>query len=458
MTFQDMYCGGIILTQMKKQLKEKKMNDKYIGVFPLEFAETTASEMALPDTIQLVPIGQWEQDLYGPIMITKSDCKEFIQNFNAKVRKGVYITAGHEGFEELPAQGWINSLEVRDTGLWGAVEWNKLGKETLSDKQFKFLSPEFYRDYEDPETHQIYRNVLIGAALTKSPYFKELEAVVFSDKNIRNKFNTNEMNLQDILAKKIEELSTEEKIFVVEHKDELTEEQKTAYATVINPETEEQKVAREAKEKEDKAAADKKAIEDANVAAGLNPDGTAKDVPAPVVETPAPAPVEEPKAPEVTPEPAPVVTPEEKIAGSDKVLISASELSILRKQAVELETAKLDTVVKTMVFSETNKAGKFLPKSTDNLRTFMGKLNAEQREAFSALLSELPKAEIFTEKGADIPGEVTTTSELDSKVAEKMKTNPKMKYSEALKEVVSENPGLEQRYDEGLPSAKKVIA
>jgi hypothetical protein len=32
-----------------------------------------------------------------------------------------------------------------------------------------------------------------------------------------------------------------------------------------------------------------------------------------------------------------------------------------------------------------------------------------------------------------------------------------MKYSDALKEVMAENKGLEERYDAGLPSARKAV-
>lgn len=413
---------------MAKHLtKQTKMNDKYVGVFPFKFKDAKSDAVEIPDTIQLVPIGQWEHDMYGSILITKNDIKEFIQNFNSEVRKGVYITAGHEGYAELPAQGWISKLEARDTGLWGKVEWNELGVKTLSDKQFKFISPEFYRDYEDPQTHQIYRNVLIGAALTKSPYFKELEAVVFSDKNINIKFNDNNtMDLKTLLAKKIEELTDAEKAFIVEHKAELTEEEKTAVTSIID----------------------------------VVPAEDPKPVEAPVeapkpVEAPVEAPVEDPK---------PVEAP---VTASDKGAmkqISMSEYNLLKEKAdagaqafKELNEQKLTLAVDALVFSSTNTAGRFLPKSKDNLRAFMEKLDASQRVSFSAILSEVVSSkELFSENGSDEgkPGDART--EVDTKVEAKMKANGKLKYSDALKQVFSENEGLEARYSKELPSVKRI--
>lgn len=427
----------------KTAVLEKKIKSKYVGVFPLEFddgvEDENTGEVAIPDMIHLIPIGTWEHDLYGPIIITAGDIREFIQNFNAKVRKGVPITAGHEGFDELPAVAWIQSMEARDNGLWGKVEWNDLGEDYLSDKQFKFFSPEFVRDYEDPETHQPYRNVMVGGALTKSPYFKELEAIVFSEKSINLKKNM-KFSLQEILAKNVADLSDDEKAFVKEHQAELTDEQKTTLATVLAPvETEEEKTAREAKEIEDKKAADEKAatekqaLEDANVAAGLNPDGSAK------------------------------------VNASDKgamVQITATELAILRNKAnqgqqafAELEAKKMSESVGAMLFSTTNKAGKFLPKSKGNLESFMKTLSASQRLVFSALIADLPATQIFTEAGVSTSAvEGTAQAEIEAKVKVKMSEDSKLSYSNALRLVMSENPGLETRYDQELPSARTVKA
>jgi hypothetical protein len=422
---------------MKKTLtaaQERQLHGKHVGVFKFEFDEDgDAGEdgsVSIPDTIHVIPIGQWDHDLYGPILITAGDIREFAQNFNAGIRKGVFITAGHEGFEELPAQGWITAVETRDTGLWAVVEWNELGRETLSDKQFKFFSPEFYRDYEDPQTHQIYRNVLTGGALTKSPYFKELEAVVFSDKGLIKKFTDNQktMDINTLLAKDVSSLSAEEVAFLKEHKAEIPADKVAAYETVLADkpaETDEEKATREAKE-----AADAKAATEAeNVAKGLNADGSAK------VE-----------------------------ASDNKVTVSKLEFAALTKAAnegaaafKELEAKKLDGAVTALVFNEkTNTAGKFLPKSTDKLRTFMQKLDAEQRLAFAALINtDLAAPAAFKELGGNGTVDGTAVAEVEALISTKMKADDKLSYADALKQVMSETKGLEERYDSELPSARK---
>lgn len=413
-----------IKAKLEKALGSAKASDRLVGVFPFEFDAKESGGTAIPNVIHLIPIGSWDHDMYGPIIITGADIQQFKDNFDAHVRNGVFITAGHEGFEELPAVGWIESVEVRDTGLWGAVEWNPDGKELLSEKAFKFFSPEFYQEYADPQTHQVYKNVLTGGALTKSPYFKELEALVMSEKKLKKSFNENKtMNLNELVDKDITTLSDEEKAFIKEHASELTEDQKTKVISIVEDagESEEEKTAREAKEAQDKADADaKKATEDANVAAGLNPDGTAK------------------------------------VNASEKVMISAGELTLLKKQAdegqkafAEIKKQKMATALSALVFSDANSKGKFMPKSSDNLRAFMETLSDVQMQKFSDLIGQIPQTakEMFKELGGEGASDGSAEKEVGIKVEAKMK-DTKMSYSDSLKAVMSENPDLAKRYDE----------
>lgn len=448
--------------------KELKGKEKYVGIFPFAFDDDKQldSDVKIPDVIHLIPIGQWEHDAYGPILITNSDIREFAQNFNAGVRKGVFITAGHEGFAELPAMGWITAVEIRDTGLWGVVDWNEAGKACLRDKAFKFFSPEYYRDYEDPQTHQMYRNVLTGGALTKSPYFKELEAVVtFSEKTLIKKFNennNNNMNLQELVAKKIEDLTTEEITFIKEHVAELTDDQKATLTAVLDApaETAEEKTAREAKEAQEKADADKaaadkaaadKALEDANIAAGLNADGTAK-----TTDTGG-------EAGAGAGEGVNVDAGVEKVEGSDKVIMSSSKFSEMKKiiednkvAMAEIAKAKLDSTVKALVFSTENKSGKFLPKSEQTLRAFMEKLSDSQRQAFAELVKSLPEGQAFKEIGSGVGAlDGTAQAEVQALVKAKMSEKSDLSYADALKQVFIENKGLAEKYNAELKPVRR---
>jgi hypothetical protein len=225
-------------------------------------------------------------------------------------------------------------------------------------------------------------------------------------------------------------LDDDDKAVLKENADKLTDEQKATYGLEEKvAETEEEKTAREAKEKEDadaKAEADKKAAEDAEAAAKAAAAGD--------------------------------------IQASEKgmVKITAQEYSILQDKAnrgaeafAQLEKAEISGIVDKMTYSESNKIGRFLPKSKVTLATFIEKLSKDQRTAFSTLMNELPTSNLFNEIGTKEAGEGTAQAEVDAKIDAKMKANDKLSYSEALKQVMSENKGLEERYDSELPSAKK---
>ena len=66
--------------------------------------------------------------------------------------------------EEAPAAAWIESLEVRDGALWGAVNWTERGGAQVASREYRYLSPVF--DF-DPATGRIAR--LVSAGLTNLP-------------------------------------------------------------------------------------------------------------------------------------------------------------------------------------------------------------------------------------------------------------------------------------------------
>ena len=64
----------------------------------------------------------------------------------------------------IPAAGWIKKLEVRETGLWGQVEWTAAAREMISKREYRFLSPSFL--YSE-KSKQIVK--LKGAGLVHNP-------------------------------------------------------------------------------------------------------------------------------------------------------------------------------------------------------------------------------------------------------------------------------------------------
>lgn len=69
---------------------------------------------------------------------------------------------------ESPAAAWIDGLEVVDDELWGVpVEWTPRGKEAVTNREYRWLSPVF--EY-DAETRRITR--LVSAGMVNNPNLK----------------------------------------------------------------------------------------------------------------------------------------------------------------------------------------------------------------------------------------------------------------------------------------------
>ena len=137
-------------------MKQGERDSKKRIAFPIRLFEEGSSFAELPDQIHVVPTGKWDHPVYGEMEITSADVSEFVRNFKDRVRKDLPITAGHDNGGnggELPAIGWFKELIDRGVGgLYAVVEWTAEGKQLLSDRAFKYFSPEFYEEYSDPET------------------------------------------------------------------------------------------------------------------------------------------------------------------------------------------------------------------------------------------------------------------------------------------------------------------
>lgn len=397
--------------------------------FPIEFKEGK-----LPTKIHVLPMGEWDHSLYGKIKVSEKDIKEFIKHFNAGIRKGVPITEGHEVGDEKPAIGWFKKLHKANDGLWATVEWTEKGKELLTQKAYKYFSPEFYRVYEDPEDHEMYTNVLVGGALTNKPYFKGLKAIVFTDL-LTNQFTF--MELKNLLQKEAGTFSAEEKKFLRSKMSELSVEDIQKFAEDLQGEDpgEGDDKGGDAGNKDngdregDNKDADKDKGGDDN-----NGEGDDKD----------------------KGEGADNDDDKDKGVEGSEIKITAAEHQALKAQAdlgakafAELKKNKIEQEVAKMTFNEQNREGKILPKSKKAVVDFMLTLSESQRATFSEIMGGLPKAAIFGEIGdMGVEGSEGVDKQLETKVAAKMKAEDGLSYSDAVRQIFAEDSSFAQTYNE----------
>ena len=133
-------------------------------------------------SIEILKVGSWDHPVYGEIDITFDRLERFRDNFENKVRKAVAIDIEHKSDEG--AVGWVKRLFISDEGvsLMAEVEWTDEGVQLLGKKKYRFFSPEFNDEYENPATGAVYKDVLIGGAITNRPFFQELSEIVLSEK------------------------------------------------------------------------------------------------------------------------------------------------------------------------------------------------------------------------------------------------------------------------------------
>lgn len=130
-----------------------------------------------PYIIELAKVVKGFHVNYGPVEITKDDLLSFKNNFeNNVVGVDLSIDFDHETRE---AAGWVKDVFLNEDGtvLYGAVRWTPKGALALSNREFRYFSPEFNRNYVHPHTGAEHGPTLLGGGLVNRPFLK-MDAIV----------------------------------------------------------------------------------------------------------------------------------------------------------------------------------------------------------------------------------------------------------------------------------------
>lgn len=380
----------------------------------------------IPTTIELLKAGDWPSDsAKGELHITREDLAMYVVNFDAGYGQpmagfGLPIDFGHADY--LEAAGWIKKLFVKGDTLFGEVEWTTKGIEALSGGLYKLFSPSFYPsclgtwyDSEDPSINA--KNVLAGGGLTNIPFFNGLKPIMASrhdksePKNIIyvsadiNK-GENQMDVKTILEKDPTAVTTEEKAFLAENRNQLTGDQIEAFGV---PE---------------------KAAETPEVPA-----------PAPVADAPAPTPTPTPT--EVTDQDASAI--QASLKAGTTVLVEASTFNAMKAQ-VEASAATIAGYERAKVEASVDEAIKRGAVKADSRADWVSKIEADR--SLEALMNSLPSNQVIaSELGKDDKGAgLTATDQLSEKIAAEIKASvdagKPITYGQALNKVIASNTEL----------------
>lgn len=177
--------GGAIKQQRALYAKEgKSMSEQYSLLVPVkQFAEPSAVADELT-WIHAVPLKTWHHPEYGEVQVTPEKAMRMLQNFKEGVRGQEIATDYEHGLDRAKgnkASGWIRDMDMRDDGLWWAVEFTEPAKQELQSDEWKYFSPVWRDEWEHPDTREVFQDVVIGGGLTNQPQIKGLQALNFSE-------------------------------------------------------------------------------------------------------------------------------------------------------------------------------------------------------------------------------------------------------------------------------------
>jgi len=438
-----------------KKTKDVKPNVKIFSAF--EFGDKTEFIAGDQVEIQIMRTGTWDHPKYGEMSVDIGNLEEVKENFrNQVLGRDLYVDENHE--ENHKALAWIKEIFFNGMErLYATLELTKKGAELLTDGAYKYFSPEIYFKYENPETGDIIRNLLVGGAFTNTPFFKQMEPVLanevadqqskdvidpnnillFSNFNLQmdnflqkvlelSKKGELEASKQDLL-KEFSEFSDDDKVSVKNElintlgfsEDDFTGEEEVKEEVKEEP-TDEELKEEEAKEevKEEEKEEEEEVKEE-----------------------------EEEEKEEEEEE----VKEEDKVSASELADLKekASQFSEMEKKFNELNRAKQFSEMKSQtgkfVFSESNKDGRILPKFSDDLAKIALSLNEKNRTRFFSILENVKAySELCEEMGSSKEGEKANADNALGKfndlVAEQVK-NGASEY-EAQTIVSKANPSL----------------
>lgn len=145
-----------------------------------EVSSADGTALTVPNRVQILKTGNFNHPKFGNFEITTQTLSEMIANFKNRVR-GIDLSFDYFHDSDKEASAWVGDLELSEDGtqLWATnVDWTPKARQKLAERELRYFSPDFAFQWTDPETGNIFKNVLFGGALTNRPFLKEMQAIV----------------------------------------------------------------------------------------------------------------------------------------------------------------------------------------------------------------------------------------------------------------------------------------
>lgn len=131
--------------------------------------------------IQVAKTGEWFRD-GRKVSLSTADLESMVAKFKARTNDLVldYEHATENPLAaKAPAAGWVKELEVRENGtqLWARVKFTKTAAEHVREDEYRFTSPAFAKNAENPETGERGGAELCSVGLVNAPFLDGMAQV-----------------------------------------------------------------------------------------------------------------------------------------------------------------------------------------------------------------------------------------------------------------------------------------
>jgi hypothetical protein len=131
--------------------------------------------------IQAYPFNTYTHPTYGEIKFDMERAQRMLSNLKNRVRgQDLDIDYDHKE-KDTRAAGWIKDGEIRSDGLWIQVEFTETALDAVKKREFRYFSPEYADEWENPMDKKKYQDVLFGGALTNRPFLKDILPINLSE-------------------------------------------------------------------------------------------------------------------------------------------------------------------------------------------------------------------------------------------------------------------------------------
>jgi phage I-like protein len=159
-----------------------------VGLNEVLFTLELAEGQRRIEGAQLFPIGKWRHPR-GVISITPERARSFAEQFNRNVAGQklpiLYIHSEDKNVSNPnfgKAAGWITDMRADDgEGVLIDIEFTEAGAEAVRNKEFSYLSAEYFDKVQLPHHDTPQADVVVGAALVNRPHLKGMKPILHEE-------------------------------------------------------------------------------------------------------------------------------------------------------------------------------------------------------------------------------------------------------------------------------------